>query len=291
MISEIKTALQKLLHFFLVKIIIGIAAIVGVVFLTQTLGQALLNQTALSENAQNFIIALLNSGFALIVYIFLFRFYEKRKITELSASDFLSFSSIGFAGGFILQSLFVLIIYLFARYSILRVNGMNAVIPAFNTSLTAGFVAELLIVGVFFRLMEEKLGTTITLLILVILFAVMHANAKNATWLSVINTALQSGIMLPATYVLSRSLWFTIFMHFAWDFTEPGIFGGINPGNNINESLFTGKINGAEILTGGLNGPQNSIQAFIICLVVSLIFLMMAKKRNRFIKPTWLNKK
>jgi len=268
----------------LVKIIVGVAAIVGVVFLTQKLGQTLLAKTSLSENEQNFILALLNSGFALVVYILLFRNYEKRKITELSSSNFFFFASLGFTIGFILQSLFVLIIYLFAQYSILHINTINAIIPAFNTSFTAGFVAELLIVGVFFRLIEEELGIFIALIILTIIFAIIHANAKNATWLSVVNTAVQSGIMLPATYIVSRSLWFTIFMHFAWDFAEPGIFGGINPGNSVNESLFTSKINGSEIITGGLNGPQNSIQALIICLIVSVIFLSIAKKKNRLIK-------
>ncbi len=279
--------MQKFLQFFLIKIIIGIAAIVAVVFITQTLGQALFTKTSLSENEQNFVLALANSGLALAVYIFLFRVYEKRKITELSTSNLFSFASIGFVSGFVLQSLFVLIIFLFAEYSILHLNAINAVMPAFNASLTAGFVAELLIVGVFFRLMEEKLGTEIALIILIIIFAIIHANAKNATWLSVVNTALQSGIMLPATYIVSRSLWFTIFMHFAWDFAEPGIYGGINPGNNINESLLTSKISGSDIITGGLNGPQNSIQSFIICLIVSVILLSIAKRKNKFIKTSW----
>lgn len=279
--------MQKFLHFFLIKIVIGIAVIVAVVFLTQTFGQILLAKTSLSENAQNFILALLNSGFALAVYIFLFRVYEKRKITELSISNFFIFASTGFISGFILQSLFVVIICLIAQYSILHVNSINAVMPGFNASLTAGFVAELLIVGIFFRLMEEGLGTTIALIILTIIFIIIHANAKNATWLSVINTALQAGVLLPATYVVSRSLWFTIFMHFAWDFAEPGIYGGINPGNNINESLLTSKISGSDIITGGLNGPQNSIQSFIICLIVSVILLSIAKRKSKFIKSSW----
>jgi membrane protease YdiL (CAAX protease family) len=279
--------LQNFFHFSLVKIIIGIAVIVGVVFLVQTFGQTLFSKTSLSENEQNLVLALLNSGFALAVYIFLFRVYEKRKITELSISNFLPLASIGFISGFILQSLFVLIIYMFAQYSILHINTINAVMPAFNASFTAGFVAEVLIVGVFFRLMEEKFGTSIALIILTIIFVIIHANAKNATWLSVVNTALQSGVMLPATYIISRSLWVTIFMHFAWDFAEPGIYGGINPGDNINESLFASKINGAEIITGGLNGPQNSIQALLLCLIVSIIIIWIGKKRNRFIKPAW----
>ncbi len=279
--------MQKILHFFLIKIAAGIIAIGGVVALTQWLGQLFLNKTLLSENLQNILLAFLNSGFALAVYIFLFRIYEKRKITELSISPLTKNAAFGFIIGFVLQSLFILIIYLIAEYSILHINNFAFVIPSFSAALTAGFVAEILLVGVFFRLTEEKLGSAIALCIITLIFIVIHANAKNATWLSVSTTAMQSGVLLPATFIVSRSLWFPIFLHFAWDFAEPGIFNGINPGNSVTESLFTSKISGSTIFTGGLNGPQNSLQALLLCALVSFLFLLAAKRKNRFIKPSW----
>jgi membrane protease YdiL (CAAX protease family) len=286
-LAKIKTALQKFLHFFLVKIIVGILAVGGVVALTQWLGQSLLDKTSLSGNFKNITIAILNSVFALVVYIFLFKNYEKRKISELSVSTFSKNAAFGFITGFVLQLLFILCIYFFADYKISHVNTFASIIPAFTSAFTAGFVAELLIVGVFFRLTEEQLGTSFTLIILTIIFAIIHANAKNATWLSVLATATQAGILLPAAFIVSRSLWVPIFLHFAWDFAEPGIFGGFNPGNSVNESLFVSKIDGAASFTGGLNGPQNSIQSFLLCLIVSAIFLWIAKKDNCFLKPAW----
>jgi len=100
-------------------------------------------------------------------------------------------------------------------------------------------------------------------------------------------TALEAGFLISTVYVFSRSLWLPIFFHFAWDFVEPGIWGAINPGNLIDQSLFTSKITGPLYLTGGAMGPQSSIQGIIFCLITGFFFLWLAKRRNRFIKPQW----
>ncbi|MEO8712455.1 MAG: CPBP family intramembrane glutamic endopeptidase [Parafilimonas sp.] len=282
-----QTALSKILSFFLVKIIIGIAVIGVSVFIIESLRKLLLDPTSLTDNTKSIITAIADSLAALFSYIFLFKFYEKRKIQELSLSAFGKSSVIGFITGLALQSVFVLVIYLLGKYSIEQINPASFLLPALAASLTAGFVAEILIVGVFFRLTEEKLGTIITLLICFIFFIVMHVNVKGATPISVLSTAIQAGILLPAIYIFSRNLWLPIFLHFAWDFAEPGIFGGVNPGISIDKSLFTSKISGATFLSGGEMGPQNSIQSLLFCSIVAFIFLRLAKQKKHFIKPFW----
>jgi membrane protease YdiL (CAAX protease family) len=284
-----QTALSKILSFFLVKIIIGIAVVGGSVFMIELLRKFFLDQTSLTDNTKNIIVAIPDSLAALFSYIFLFRTYEKRKIKELSLSIFGKNAVIGFITGLALQSAFVLVIYFFGKYSIEKINPGSFLLPAFAAALTAGFVAEILIVGIFFRITEEKLGTLITLLICFIFFIVMHINVKGATVISVLSTAVQAGVLLPAVYIFSRNLWLPIFLHFAWDFSEPGIFGGVNPGISIDKSLFTSKISGASFLTGGQMGPQNSIQSLLLCSIVALIFLSLAKQKNNFIKPFWKN--
>jgi uncharacterized protein len=282
-----QTTISKILSFFLVKMVIGIAAVVGSVFLVEGPGRLLLDQTQLTDDLKNIIIAIADAIAALATYIFLFRFYEDRKIKELSLASLSKNAITGFATGFILQSLFILIIYIFGKYSIEHRNPLSFLIPSFAAAVTAGFVAEILIVGIFFRLIEERLGTLITLLISLILFVVMHVNAKDATVLSVLSTVIQAGVLLPAVYIFSRNLWVPIFLHFAWDFAEPGIFGGINPSISIDESLFTSKISGASFLTGGQMGPQNSIQSLILCSIAAFLFLWLAKRKDNFIKPFW----
>lgn len=287
---ETQTVLPKFLSFFLTKIIIGVSFIVGVVVLVEWSGRSLLASTQFSENFRSIILAIAESALALWTYTFLFRVYEKRKIGELSTDAFRKNAVIGFTTGFVLQSIFILIIYLTGNYSVIRINQVSSLLPSFAAALAAGFVGEIVIRGIFFRLTEEKLGTVLALIICVLLFAIMHLNVKGASVLSVSSTAIEAGLLLSAGYIFSRSLWLPIFLHFAWDFAEPGVFGAINPGITLDQSLITSKIEGPLILTGGQQGPQTSIQSLILCTIASLIFLWMARKKNNFIKPFWRRK-
>jgi membrane protease YdiL (CAAX protease family) len=275
-----QTALSKIFSFFFTKIIIGIAVIGGSVAFTEWFGRLLLDKTRLDDYSKNIIIAFSDAAIALLSYTLLFRAYEKRPIKELSRSLFVKNALAGFAIGFGLQSLFVLVLYMAGGYVVTGVNPASSLILPFTTSFTAGFVAEIMIIGVLFRLIEERLGTTIALLILTLLFGALHINMKGATILSVISTAITAGFLISAIYVFARNLWIVIFLHFAWDFTEPGIFGAINPGNSIDQSLFVSKITGPAFLSGGQTGPQNSIQSLLLCSLTGIIFLWLAKRKK-----------
>lgn len=279
--------LQKIFSFFFTKIIIGIVVVAGSVAFTEWAGRLLLDRTQMTDELKNAIIGIADAAIALLSYVLLFTFYEKRKIKELSVASFPKNALTGFSSGLILQSLLILVIYIFGSYSILRINPVSFLLPAFTAAFTAGFVAEIILTGIIFRLTEERLGTFIAIIILVLLFTIVHANSKGATFLSVLSTTMQAGFLLSATYIFSRSLWFPIFFHFAWDFAEPGIFGGINPGITINQSLINSKIDGHTLITGGQFGPGNSVQSVIICLITGFIFLWLARQKNNFIQPYW----
>jgi len=282
-----QTTVQKVFHFFLTKIIIGIGVVGGVVALVENSGRPLIDKIPISADLKNVIIGIAAAVLALLSYILLFKFYEKREVKELSPETFWKNALIGFFLGLILQSLIILVMYLAGDYSITGINPISFLLPGFTQALDAGFVAEIILVGIVFRLTEEKLGTAITLIIFILLFAIMHSGAKGATFLSVVSTAIQAGILLPAAFIFSRTLWLPIFFHFAWDFAEPAIFGGINPGMGVEKSLFISNISGSGILTGGETGPQNSIQGAIFCLIAAIIFFQLAKQKNNFIKPYW----
>ncbi len=282
-----KFELQKVLNFYLTLIVIGVLIVGGSVAFIHLAVQFLLEKSHLPDSIRNLIISFSDSAIALVSYILLFRFFEKRRIRELSFSSLVRNAITGFITGFIMQSLFILVIYLFCTYTVLNINPFSYLLPAFTYALTAGFVTEILIRGIIFRIIEQKAGTAVAIVFITIVFALMHINAAGATALSVISTAVQAGFVLSAGYVLTRSLWFPIFLHFAWDFAEPGFFGGINPGNSIDVNLISSNISGPAILTGGRMGPQNSIEAIIICLLAGLFFLWLAQKHNNIIKPFW----
>ena len=280
---EKKTRLHKALNFFLTKIIGGIAVIVLPVFLIESASHFFLQKFNNAVEVINGIVSITVSAAAVAVYILLFRFYEKRNISELSSSAFIKNSLIGFATGLLLQFLFVFVLYLMGHYRILAVNPASYMPPALFPALTAGFVAEIIIRGIIFRILEEKFGTVITIWFMIFLFTILHAGGKNSNILTMVATVAQAGFLLTASYVYCRNLWLPIFLHFAWDFAEPGIFGGINPGNRVDKSLFSSELSGPHLFTGGPSGPQNSIQAAAFCLLAGLIFLWLAKKKNHFI--------
>jgi len=171
----------------------------------------------------------------------------------LSASTFFSNATSGFLTGLLLQTLFIIIISLAGNFLIINLNPVSTLINPFAFALTAGFVAEIIIIGIVFRLLEQQTGTSIALFIFIILFALLHINVKGANSLSVAATAMQAGWMLPAAYVFSRNLWLPVFIHVGWDFAEPGIFGCINPSSSLTQGLLTSKTRGNFLLTGGGN--------------------------------------
>ena len=267
--------------------IVGIVVIVSLVALIEWLGSSILDKTKLSDDLKRLIVALTQAFVATQGYIFLFRSYDKRRVREFCPALFLNNAVTGFMTGFLLQALFILIIYLAGSYLVENVNSVSTLISPFAFALTAGFVAEIIMIGIVFRLLEQQIGTIITLLIFIILFAIFHINAKGATFISVGATAMQAGLMLPAAFVFSRNLWLPVFLHFGWDFAEPGIFGGINPSCSLKQGLLNSRISGNLLLTGGETGPQNSLSSFLLCLLLGIIFLLLAKRKNNLIKLNW----
>lgn len=142
-----QTTLQKIFNFFLTKIIIGIVVVGLSVALVESAGRYLLDKTQITGELKNAIVGITDGAVAILSYVLLFRFYEKRQIKELSLASFWKNAGIGFLAGLILQSLMILVIYLAGGYSIIRVNPFSFLIPAFTTAFTAGFVAEILIRG------------------------------------------------------------------------------------------------------------------------------------------------
>lgn len=270
-----------------IKIISGVFLVGGIVFLVQWISGFFPGKLTGNGEVFNFVVAAIQCFLAVWCYILLYRVFEKRQIYELSSASFLKNAAPGFLTGIVLQSLIILVLYLAGGYVITRINPASFMVPAFTAALTAGFVAEIILRGILFRLVEEKLGTVITIGIMMLLFLIMHFGGIGPGMLSALAVSMQAGFLLSAVYVLTRNLWFPIFFHFAWDFAEPGIFGAINPGNSIEKSLFTSQVSGPDILTGGNLGPVNSIESLLLCLLAGMFFLWLARRRKNFIFPYW----
>jgi len=278
---------QKILHFPLTKIIIGLLVCGVIVSVGQLLVGKLLNLTALDKDFKNLITGLVVAVLAIVSYTYLFKFYEKREITEFSKNGVLKSLTIGIILGVVLQSLTILVIYLKGSYSIISINPILFLVPPLTMAFTSSIFEETLMRGIIFRITEEKLGSYFALIITAVLFGAMHLANPNSSLIAAIGLAIQAGLLLASAYIYSRNLWFPIAIHFAWNFTQSAIFGANVSGNTISKTLITSKIEGAEWFTGGKFGPEGSIQATVFCLIATIILLTLSYKEGKIIKPYW----
>jgi len=277
----------KILHFPLTKIIIGLVVCGVIIGVGQTLIQKALELTSIDKDFKNLIRGIFVAILAVISYTYLFKFYEKREITEFSKKGIIKHLSIGIVLGAILQALTILVIYLKGGYSVISINPILFIIPPLTMGITSAIIEEVLIRGIIFRIPEEKLGSYISLLISALIFGALHMGNPNSSLSTGIGLAIQAGLLLGAAYIYSRNLWFPIAIHFAWNFTQSAIFGANVSGSATSKTLITSKIEGAEWFTGGQFGPEGSIQATIFCLIATIILLVLSHKHGKIIKPYW----
>lgn len=288
---EAKTNKQKMAQNPIVKIILGLIVCVGIVVIGQEIVARLLGMTSLDKDYRNLIKGIIVSVLAISSYKIFFRFYEKRAISELSLTGLAKNIGMGTLIGVVLQSLTILVIYICGGFTVVSVNPVSFIIIPLTVAFTVAIFEEILIRGIIFRIMEEKLGSYIALIISALLFGVLHLPNPGSTFVSALCIAVEAGILLGAAYIYKRNLWFPIAIHFAWNFMQSGVFGAVTSGNENTTSLLTSKIEGAELITGGQFGPEGTIQAFVFCLTAGLILMILNHKQNKLVKPYWKKQK
>jgi membrane protease YdiL (CAAX protease family) len=277
-------SLQKTLNTSLARIILGLITSLATVRLGQLLIQKLLFTNA-DKDLKALISGLFVSILAIISYQYLYKFYEKREITEFSKKGIVKNIAIGAGLGAILQSLTILMIFLGDGYKVVSINPIQFVVPPLVMAFTSAIIEEILLRGIIFRITEERLGTYFAMAISAALFGAMHLANPHSSVIAGIGLAIQAGLLLAAAYIYSRNLWFPIAIHFAWNFTQSAIFGANVSGNTVSKTLITSKITGPEWLTGGLFGPEGSIQATLFCSVATIVLLILSHKQGKILPP------
>ena len=164
----------------------------------------------------------------------------------------------------------------------------SPLLPALAFFLIGALVEELLFRGVLFRLIEKMTGTWIALVLSAILFGAIHIANPHATIFSSLAIALEAGVLLALAYVLTRSLWFAIGIHWGWNLFEGPIFGTQVSGGQFTATVMHAKMSGPTLLTGGSFGPEAGVVAIVVCLAAAVIIGTLAIKKHRLIQPMWL---
>lgn len=275
------TTLQKVLNFFVVKILVALSFCISIVILVQLGLSKLLALTSISKEEKILWVGIAVALFSVSTYVFLFRFYEKRNIIELSTKKLTQNLLVGISLGVGLQSLTILVIYLKGGFTVSSVNSITLVLPSFVMAFTSAIFEEILFRGIVFRITEEKLGSYWALLISALIFGAMHLANPHSSIGAALGLAIQAGLLLAAAYIFARNLWFPIAIHFAWNFTQSGIFGVSTSGSNMGKSFLTTKIEGAAWFTGGQFGPEGSIQATLFCLTATIVLMLLNYRQHK----------
>lgn len=282
---ETLTTKQRIFNAPLTRILFGLVVCFISFILAQQIAGKLLDLTVADKNLRNLIKGIISSLAVVSAYIYFFRKYEKRAIAEFSNKGMAKYIFGGALIGMVLQSLTILVIATIGDFEIIAINPIsNAIIP-FTVALSVAIFEEILIRGIIFRIVEEKLGSYISLLITAIIFGALHLANPNSTLMSGLCVGIEAGFLMGAAYIYARNLWFPIAIHFAWNFMQSGIFGAVTSGHEKTSSLLTTKIIGSRLITGGEFGPEGTIQAIIFCVLASIVLLSLSN--NKIIHPNW----
>ncbi|MBF2707851.1 CPBP family intramembrane glutamic endopeptidase [Flavobacterium soyangense] len=279
------TTKQQILNASITRILLGLLLCFITFIIAQQLTGKILEITVADKNLRNLIKGLISSAAVIEVYIYFFRKYENRAVTEFSSKGISKYTLIGMVIGVLLQCLTILVIIVNGGFEIVAINPVSNIIIPFTVAFSVAIFEEILIRGIIFRIVEEKLGSYISLIITAIIFGALHLANPNSTLLSGLCVGIEAGFLMGAAYIYARNLWFPIAIHFAWNFMQSGIFGAITSGNEKTSSLLTTKITGSPLFTGGEFGPEGTIQAILFCSLASILILILSE--NKVVSPYW----
>ena len=82
---------------------------------------------------------------------------------------------------------------------------------------------------------------------------------------------------------LNRKLWVPIGLHFGWNFAAAAIFSTEVSGNGGNKGLLDATMSGPALVTGGDFGPEGSLYSVLFCVLVAVVFLLVARRRGNLV--------
>lgn len=155
--------------------------------------------------------------------------------------------------------------------------------------LLGAIFEEVLFRGIVLRLLDELFGSWIAVGISALVFGMVHAANPDATWFATVAITLEAGLLLGGAWLLTKSLWLPIGLHFAWNLFEGGIFGLGVSGLSV-PRLLDGRAAGPAIWTGGPFGPEAGLVCFLLGTTAGALLLWYCARTGRIFTPPWVKK-
>jgi CAAX protease family protein len=219
----------------------------------------------------------------LLVYAWIVRRTEQRAPVEVAPAGAAGPLFRGMLIGFALFTAVIANLALLGDYRVDGWGSLAGAIALLGFMAAAAVTEEVLFRGVLFRVVEGWLGTWWALALTGTLFGASHLLNPHASLWGALAIAVEAGGMLAAAYAATRTLWLPIGLHFAWNFAEGGLFGTDVSGTNQPQGLLHGVMSGSSWLTGGDFGPEGSLYSVLAGVIVTTVFLIIARRRGNLV--------
>jgi uncharacterized protein len=274
---------KRVLYFPITKIIIGIVVPFSLFVVMQNFVlKPFFYSIIQDKNIANPIIHCGSFIVLLAAYYYLFRLYDKRKITELSIKYLLKEMFGGFFFGFFAISLSIFILYLLGYYQAISITTAHYPIKFFTLLMFAALVEDLFHRGLIVRVCENWLGTNLTLVIAMLVELQQHIYNPNSNLFSLFYYLIW-GFSLAMMFIYTKRIWLPYFFHIGWNFAQP-FYGSNLTGLNDMGSIIQSKFTGPELLTGGAVGIEGSIFTALFLLFIGITLYYLAKKEGKIVK-------
>lgn len=268
--QQVGGKLSKWSPFWSFPIIWMIAGSIGII-LVDSLFRALAEQV---EGIVSLLLTLTACFVAIMVYKLTMKYLARRSIPEISTHRIGIEAGMGLLTGAIFIIVSTVIIVAMGGYSFQWASAdMGSVlISSIEAALGAAIVEELIFRGLMFQAISKLAGNWLALAVTSLFFGVAHLGNTGATLWSSFAISIEAGVLLGAAFLWRRNLWFAMGLHFAWNACE-GLLGIPVSGHSM-VGLFTVKVNGAELLTGGDFGLEGSIVPVLVSLLIATPMLI-----------------
>lgn len=229
------------------------------------------------------ILGLATAALALAAYGWVVRGTEHRTPFEVALKDAPAALGRGLLIGVAMFAAVIVTIYFLGGYEIRGWGSVAGAIAIFGFAAAAAVTEEVLFRGILFRIAEERLGTWISLVLTGLLFGLVHVFNPNATLWSALAIAVEAGFMLAAAYAATRNLWVPIGVHLGWNFAQGGLFSTSVSGTDAPQGLLDAVTSGPALVSGGEFGPEASGCSLLAGVVLTAVFLWLAKRRGNVV--------
>ncbi len=230
-----------------------------------------------------FVLGVATAVLSLLAYAWVVRRTEHREPVEVARKGAVAAFGRGALIGLGAFGAVIANIAFLGGYEVLGWGSVAGAVALSGFTAAAAVTEELIFRGILFRIVETRIGTWGALALTGLLFGLSHLFNEHASLWGAIAIAVEAGGMLAAAYAATRTLWVPIGLHFAWNFAEGGIFGTSISGTDAPQGLLHSTMSGPGALTGGEFGPEASLYAVAAGLVVTTMFMVLARRRGNVV--------